>query len=452
MAIAGSKSASAKQAAVSQHELLDTLVEIVVKHANEQWVGVSTRLISSLLDVDNPALEARDVFMRVKSGNLLKEHHYAFVHLASEGLEKALRKEVDALLPRARSALIAEAALTLVPFEEMDTRVAFDSLSRPFEMKYATQIATLNVRLGFLLNRNILNIAQNPFRPEMFLSSLNSAWKEFEPNEDGHALITGLLRPALLWDFGPMYDALCDALMSKGTQPGSVDAFNIRKTEGANSAKAKRAQQQQALASQLRQFLDGDKDNGFGDIPMIPDLPQISGTGGGWRPSGVQPFAASAPAAPVQAAPGFASAGGNGGHPAGNHFAANGHQGAPAHSGSVPHPNFVPGGQPAGHYVQGEQGSGHFIGGGQPGAPYVQGEQGGGHPIGGQPVAYAAAGQVLNQAGYGAAPAPLLDMLKTLQARMPEQFAASPSRPGPAQGGDVFYLPRQLVARRRKHN
>ena len=465
MATPASTSASAKQAAVSQHELLDTLVGIVVKHANEQWGGVSTRLVSALLDVDNPALEARDVFTRVKSGNLLKEHHYAFVHLASEGLEKAVRKEVDALLPRARSALISEAALSLVPFEEMDTRVAFDSLSRPFEMKYAAQIATLNVRLGFMLNRNILNISQNPFRPEMFLSSLNSAWKEFEPNEEGHALITAQLRPELLWDFGPMYDALCDALLSKGTQPGAPGALNIKKTEGAGTAKAKRAQQQAALASQLRQFLDGDKENAFAEIPMIPDLPQSTGTGaGGWRPSGVQAFTADAPAAPSQAAPGFMSAGGGSGHQPGGPFISTTHQGGHAPQGSVAHPHFaqgapsgqpgghfvgggqpgghfVDGGQPGGHFIDGGQPGGHFVGGGQPGGHFAQGEHGGGHFIGGgQP--YAAAGQILDQAGFGAAPAPLLDMLKTLQARMPEQFAASPSRPGPAQGSDVFYLPR----------
>ncbi len=447
MATAASKSASAKQAAVSQHELLDTLVGIVSKHAKEQWIGVGTRLIASLLDVDNPALNARDVFLRVKSGNLLKEHSYAFVHLVSEGLDKALRREVEALLPRARSALIAEAALTLVPFEEMDTRVAFDSLSRPFEMKYAAQIATLNVRLGFLLNRNILNIAQNPFRPEMFLSVLNSAWKEFEPNEEGHALITAQLRPTLLWDFGPMYDALCDALMSKGTQPGSVGAYNIKKTDDANSAKAKRAKQQAALASQLRQFLgDGNEsqaNSGFDDIPIIPDLPQTSGAGG-WRPSGVQAIAAGEPQAlPAHGAPGAAPHGG--GHfaqppQAGGHFAPagqpNGHFGSSGHAA-----------QPGGHFAQGGQGAqqgGHFVGAGHPGVHFAPaGDIGGGHFIGGgQPVAYAAAGAILDQAGFGAAPAPLIDMLKMLQSRMPEQFAASPSRPGAAHSGDVFYLPR----------
>ncbi|WP_426207841.1 DUF1631 family protein [Massilia sp. TWP1-3-3] len=449
MATPASRTASAKQAAVSQHELLDALVAIVAKHASEQWGGVSTRLVASLLDVDSPTLDARDVFLRVKSGNLLKDHHYAFVHLASDGLEKALRKEVAALLPRPRSALIAEAALSLVPFEEMDTRVAFDSLSRPFEMKYATQIATLNVRLGFLLNRDILNIAQNPFRPEMFLSALNSAWKEFEPNEESHALITSQLRPALLWDFGPMYDALCDALMSKGTQPGSVDAYNIRKTEGASSAKAKRAKQQAALASQLRQFLDGGADGGFDDIPMIPDLPQgAGGAGGGWRPSGVLGVATDAPGASLQAGPGFAAAfaGAAHAHGAAAHFMG----GAPTGQGATAHPHFMQGGAAAsqygghgGHGVSSTHQGGHVAGAGQAGAQAFQGEHGGAHFIGGaQPAAYAAAGQILDQAGFGAAPAPLLDMLKTLQARMPEQFAASPSRPGPAQGADVFYLPR----------
>ena len=427
--------ASAKQVAVSQHALLDALVDIVIKHANEQWGGVSTRLIAALLDVDNPALDARDVFMRVKSGNLLKEHHYAFVHLVSEGLEQAVRKAVDAMLPRARSVLIAEAALSLVPFEEMDTRVAFDGLSRPFEMKYAAQIATLNVRLGFLLNRDMLNIAQNPFRPELFLSSLNSAWKQFEPNEESHALITSQLRPALLWDFGPMYDALCDALMSKGTKNGAADAYNIKKTQGANSAKARRAKQQAALAAQLRQFLDGGNDNGFGDIPMIPDLPQSSGgSAGGWRPSAAQAFAPETQARPVRAAPGFASPGHAGAHLAPPYLSAGLQHGAQPSQGSAMHAHGVQH-PPHGHFSSGAHGADQPFQGSHAG--------GGNHYVGGaQPAAYAAAGQILNQAGYGAAPAPLLDMLKTLQARMPEQFAASPSRPGAVQNGDVFYLPR----------
>jgi len=405
-----------KAAAASQHELLDSLVAIVLKHANEQLIGVGTRLVAALLDIDDPRLDARQVFQRVKSGNLLKENSYAFIHLVSGGLDKALRKEVDTLLPRPRKVTLDEAALTLVPFEEMDNRVAFDAVSRPFEMKYAAQIATLNVRLGFLLNRDILRIAQNPFRPEMFLTAINTAWKEFEPNEEAHGLVVPQLQPALLWDFGPMYDALCDALVSKG-QPGKVDSYNIKKTEGANAVKAKRSKQHEQLAKQLRQFLSGDGDSEFDDVPLIPDLPAMASSGGGWRPSGAEGFDVPAPAAEQPA-----------GQAAGplQQFAGVAHgawQGAPATQGSTPAGGF--------------QASGGHPGGGHPG--------GGGHPSphhGNHYPDHGAIGAALGQAGYGATQAPLLDMLKALQSRMPEQFAATPLAPNAAQAADVFYLPR----------
>lgn len=407
MATTATSTVSAKKAAAaaSQHELLDSLVAIVIKHANEQLIGVGTRLVASLLDIDDPRLDARQVFQRVKSGNLLKENSYAFIHLASGGLDKALRKEVDELSPRPRKASLSEASLTLVPFEEMDNRVAFDAISRPFEMKYAAQIATLNVRLGFVLNRDILRIAQNPFRPEMFLTAINNAWKAFEPNEEAHGLVVPLLQPALLWDFGPMYDALCDALVSKG-QPGKVDAYNIKKTESANAAKAKRSKQHEQLAKQLRQFLAGDADNEFGDdIPMIPDLPAMASTGGGWRPSGAHGFdvpapvfeqLAAVPAGPLQQFSGVA------------HGAYHG----------APH---------AAH------------------ASYASQQGGSGHPPphhGNHYPDHGAIGAALGQAGYGASQAPLLDMLKALQSRMPEQFAATPMGPNAAEAVDVFYLPR----------
>ena len=431
MAPAASPLASAKKASASQHELLASLVGIVTKHANEQLTGLCNRLVSALLDVDSPGIEAKTVFLRVRSGNLLKENAYAYVHLASEALEKVLRKEVEGLAPRTRSALIAEAALTLVPFEEMDNKVAFDAISRPFEMAYATQIATLNVRLGFLLNRDILRIAQNPFRPEVFLSVVHQAWREFEPNTEAHALIVPLLKPALMWDFAPMYDALCEALTNKGAQPGSIDSYNIKKSESAAAAKAKRAREQADLSRQLRQFLsDGPGGGGEFDaaIPLIPNLPP-SGNGGGWRPSAATSFGsqASAPQHGFNTASVHASAGAQPA-PGGPH----GSQPATGFMFAAP---FA--GQPS---LQGVAPGAVFTR--QPDAGFLAGHaSGGAFPVGMHPV-HAAAGQVLGQAGFGASPAPLIDMLRTLQAQMPEQFLATPSQPGQANAGDVFYLPR----------
>lgn len=407
MARASVSEAPAKQAVLSQHAQLDHLVGLVTQHANEQLGGVCTRLISALLDVSDPALDARAVYAKVKSGNLLKENSYAFQHLAATALEQAVRKEVDGLVPRPRKTLIAEAALSLVPFEEMDNKVTFDAISRPFELSYATQLATLNVRLGFLLNRDILRMAQNPFRPEVFLSVFHSVWKEFEPDEDAHGLITPLLKPALLWDMAPMYDALCSALIKKGAQPGSVDAYNIRKTETAKASQSKRARQQASLARQLRQFLAEDTSGEFdGLIPMIPDLPASAGAGGGWRPSAAAGFQSAAESFQQVAASLEGAAAGL------------------QHSAALAGPALAPGIAGPSHAPP------HF----QAGASGIA--------SGTVHASHAAMGAALGQAGYGSAPAPLLDMLKTLQARMPEQFAATPSAPGAAAHADVFYLPR----------
>ncbi|MDQ1920670.1 DUF1631 family protein [Massilia pseudoviolaceinigra] len=395
-----SPSAAARKTGPSRHELLEALVVTVTKHANDHLMAVATRLVAALLDVTDPALDARAVFQRVKSGNLLKNNTYAFFHVAAAGIGRAMRAEVDVLLPPLKKSTMAlPAALELVPYEEMDSRVAFDAISRPFEMQYATQIATLNVRLGFLLERDVLRISQNPFRPEMFLSALQQAWREFEPDEEAHGLILPMLRPSLLFDFAPMYDALCDLLMNKGVQPGSVDAFKIKKTESAAAAKKARASGQAELAKQLRQFLRDEDDapaaaSAF-DIPMIPDLPAMAPSAGGWRPSGAAAFhgapggeagEASVPAAPWH--------------------------GGPAHQGGAP--------------AQGSHAAGGF-------AP-AQFAGGGGIAAGGF-------GQVMD-GGQVMVPASLLEVLKGLQGRMPEQFSNVAPTPAEAQAGNVFYLPR----------
>lgn len=270
------------------HALLESLVAIVTTYTGEQLIAVGNRIVAALLDSsDMTATQAQVVYQRVKAGKLLKTNSFAFVRLVSKAFEQALHKEIDALLPAAAARRPSAAAtLELVPFEEMDSRVAFDAVSRPFEMQYADQIATLNVRLGFLLGREILRIGQNPFRPELFLSAIHAAWREFDPDPQSHALIPPLLRPAVLFDFAPMYEALSLALMRKGVLPGSVDKHNIRKTEGAAAAKATRVREQAALSKQLRQFLAGSASEAAPafDIPLIPDLPELPNGNGGWRP------------------------------------------------------------------------------------------------------------------------------------------------------------------------
>ena len=451
-----SNTAAKRASATAQQELLDSLVAIVNKHAKEQIVAMTNRVVAAFLDVSAAGLDARIVFQRVKAGNLLKTNSYAYFHIAAKTLEKAMRKEMLELAPAGQKAVkAAPSALSLVPFEEMDSKVAFGGISRAFEVEHSEALATLNVRLGFLLERDVLRMSQNPFRPEVFLVAFSDAWCEFEPDVENHALIQPLLKPEILFDLAPMYEELNQSLMRKGVLPGSVDSLRIKKTDNAAAAKAKRATTQAALQKQLREFLSGEGPapaamNEFGiDIPMIPDLPSLPQGGGGWRPSGAQAFGASAPApVPVPAAPvapgAFPSLSGiqlqspaAPGYPAGQ-----GGYPAPAQGG---YPAPAQGGYPA--PAQGAapwQGQAQMPGGGAPmaAAPGMMQPMGGAQPMSGGS----------NQA--------LLDFIAQIQQNMPvmqpgASFGAMQGGGAPAmQGGgapvgpglslppNVFYLPR----------
>ncbi|PWF45986.1 DUF1631 family protein [Massilia glaciei] len=307
--------ASQKAAAEAlRQETIETLIGIVFKHANEHMPAVCVRLAEAL-----------------GGPGKLGEQGALFVQLQSGMLERLLRKQFEELAPSARAQTVAHgAALSLVPLEEMDSKVTFDALSRPFEMRHADLIATLNVRLASLLGREVLRNNQNPFRPELFLSALDQTWRSFDPDSYAQAPTPSVLTPEVLFDFAPMYAALGEAMKRKGSQ----DALKIKKTEGKAAAKSARARQKAALSKQLRQFLaDGDGEDG---VPMIADLPSMPQGNGGWRPSDVDPglrgAAAGAPA--PGATPGLAHASGT---------QASGTQAGRSHAGGA-HAYAAPGG------------------------------------------------------------------------------------------------------------
>jgi hypothetical protein len=443
---------AARKAASLQQATLDALAGIASDVVREQLGDVAGRMAAALADVSEPGLDTREVYRRVKSGKLLKENSYAFIHLASTGIELALRKELDGLRPAPPQGKPAP-ALGLVPLAEMDDKIAFGTLARPFDIAHSEGLATLSVRLGMLLGRGVLRADSNPFRPAVFLKALEEAWREFEPEAEAHALVLPLLRPGIVFDFAPLLERLAEALQRKDGQPGSVDAYRIQKTDDAAAARAARAGAKAALAEQLRKLF-GD-DGGDDGVPLIPDLPGLPSGNGGWRPSGAAAFrgpappqpqtqpqpqggpaaapggVAPAPAAAVQPAPGFAPASASGavqpapgfapvhpvatGQPAPGVGAAPGVLFAPAPAAST-----VPGAQWAGIPVQG----------------LIAAASGTGAP----PVAAGLAGGMAGTALAGAAP--LLDLLASIEPALAPMDAGGNDGAGAPLPQNVFYLPR----------
>ncbi|NVM79933.1 hypothetical protein FHW83_005775 [Duganella sp. SG902] len=299
--IATSTTAATPKKTVSpRHALLEELIGIAVKQAGDQYLDLANKLAGALIDATDG--DARQIQQRLRAGNQLRNRNFAFLHLATTTLEKALRREIADLAPAVRpAAREAGLALSLVPFEEMDNKVALSGVSKPFETLYADQLQTLNVRLAFLLERDILRVNQNPFRPEVFLVALQQAWAEFDPEEESAGLLQPLLKPGMFIELGPMLEALSLALQSKGVLPGSVDGYKRRRTdarkEGANKARTNQA----ALAQQLRQFfassdvagsaagqiVDGIASGMLQGVDLsIPDLPAAAlSAGSTWVPN-----------------------------------------------------------------------------------------------------------------------------------------------------------------------
>jgi hypothetical protein len=250
--VASSTTPAAPKKTVSpRHALLEELIGIAVKHAGDQYLELANKLAGALIDATDG--DTRLIQQRIRAGNQLRNRNFAFLHLATSTLEKALRREIAELAPAVkRVARSADQPLSLVPFEEMDNQVALGGVSKPFEVLHADALQTLNVRLAFLLDRDILRLSQNPFRPAVFLEALQQAWTEFDPEEASAGLLQPWIKPEMFIELGPMLEALSLALQSSGVLPGGTDGYKRRKLDGGAATKAKT--NQAALAQQLRQF------------------------------------------------------------------------------------------------------------------------------------------------------------------------------------------------------
>lgn len=204
---------SAPSAVSPRHALLEALIATAVALAGEQMRTLATGLAGALLD--GAALADGALQARLRAGNLLRERHFAFLHLASAALERELRRAI-AQLASVPAPPTAAPDLALVPYEEMERQVMLAAVARPFDSAHADALAALNGRLAVLLERPALRAQQNPFRPEVFIGALQQAWVQFQPDPDAAALLLPLVRPGRGYELAPILDALNLALERAG--------------------------------------------------------------------------------------------------------------------------------------------------------------------------------------------------------------------------------------------
>ena len=291
MAQANTETSSKAQPATPAREVVAELAHNAARGAGEQLGGMVTRLVSVLLDLTTAGDDAQSAYRRTRAGNLLKTNSYAFIHLAGEALARHLAAAAEELAPASKPDADLD-SLSLVPIEVMDSKVAFGALCRPFEIAHSEVLASLCVRLGLLLGRDVLRPAQNPLRPDVFLTAIHEAWCAFEPDTGSHELLLPLMKPDIFLDLGALLDAADKELRARNKQ--ARERFHISKST--DTARARRSGMDAALARQLRNLLGGA--DGEPAVPLIPELPNMP-QGSGWRPSSALGFAVAAPAVPA---------------------------------------------------------------------------------------------------------------------------------------------------------
>ncbi len=228
-----------------RHAVLESLIAAATSLARAQLRELGMRLAGALVDGDTMQDDIRAVQLRLRAGNLLRDRQGLFVQLASGQLERQLRHGLAQLAPRQGSR--AE-ALALVPYEEMDQQVTLGAVARPFEAAHADALAALGARLAHLLDRGTLRPGQNPFRPDVFIASMQQAWAELHTEPEAADLLLPLLKSGMFYDLAPILEALNLALARHGVLPGA--AATARARLGTHDATPKRRDPQ--LAAQLR--------------------------------------------------------------------------------------------------------------------------------------------------------------------------------------------------------
>ncbi|MBC3933050.1 DUF1631 family protein [Undibacterium curvum] len=215
-------------------ELLRALIPIASHLVGAQIEAMSMRLSTAFLALSETSQDSREANLSFHAGQLLKKNAYAFYYLVAADIEKALRADIDQLLSPQRVAqpekkLMMEPDLSLVSYEEMDKKLALSRASRSIELDNAEQYTALNMRIAHLMQKEALSIAQNPFRPELLLTTLHQAWCQFDPETGTHELVLSLLRPDILFDLEPILAELNQALVTKGVLPDLQESYRIRR-------------------------------------------------------------------------------------------------------------------------------------------------------------------------------------------------------------------------------
>ncbi|MFZ6648049.1 DUF1631 family protein [Undibacterium sp. TJN25] len=218
--------------------ILQSLVPIATNLVSSQLEAFSARLTEALFKLADQTLRPEEASHSFQAFQLLKRNNTTFYRLVAGQVNAALAKEVSTVNIKKKPKKGSEKQdFSLVTFEEMENKVLLGNLSQALEVSNAEQLVALNIRIGHVLRRTPISVAQNPFRPEVFIQAVYQAWMEFDTMTESHLLVLRLLQPDIFLQLTPILQELNNAMIERGILPDITEAYrdSQRKNEPARS-------------------------------------------------------------------------------------------------------------------------------------------------------------------------------------------------------------------------
>lgn len=205
--------------------ILQGLIPITAHLVSSQLDAFSVRLTDALFKLSDQTLRPEEAASSFNAYQLLKRNNTTFYRLVAAHINAALTKEVSLINAKKKEKKEERQDFSLVTFEEMESKVLIRNLSQALEINNAEQLVALNIRIGNVVRRTPINVAQNPFRPEIFVRAVYQAWMEFDATPESHHLVLRLLQPALFLKLQPILEGVNDALIARGILPDLSDVY-----------------------------------------------------------------------------------------------------------------------------------------------------------------------------------------------------------------------------------
>ncbi len=248
--------------------VLQSLVPIATNLVSSQLEAFSGRLTEALFKLADQTLRPEEASHSFQAYQLLKRNNTTFYRLVAGQVNAVLAKEVSVVNIRKKPKKGDEKQdFSLVTFEEMENKVLLGNLSQALEVGSAEQLVALNTRIGHVLRRTPISVAQNPFRPEVFIQAVYQAWMEFDTMVETHLLVLRLLQPDIFLQLTPILQELNNAMAERGILPDITEAYRDNQRKNGPARADDIADRDPLLHSKLKNMFSP---SAAGTSPLAP--------------------------------------------------------------------------------------------------------------------------------------------------------------------------------------